>query len=70
MEINGIAHIQITTGRYDVAREFYGKLLPFLGLRQVGRRVRQGFGSSQGFVSRGGGISSAPGSSLDCRGAE
>jgi len=35
MEINGIAHIQITAGRYDVAREFYGKLLPFLGLKQV-----------------------------------
>jgi catechol 2,3-dioxygenase-like lactoylglutathione lyase family enzyme len=35
MEINGIAHIQITAGRYDVAREFYRKLLPFLGLTQV-----------------------------------
>ena len=35
MEINGIAHIQITAGRYDLAREFYGKLLPFLGLKQV-----------------------------------
>ncbi len=35
MEINGVAHIQITAGRYDVAREFYRKLLPFLGLTQV-----------------------------------
>lgn len=35
MEINGIAHIQITAGRYAVAREFYRKLLPFLGLKQV-----------------------------------
>jgi catechol 2,3-dioxygenase-like lactoylglutathione lyase family enzyme len=35
MEINGIAHIQITAGRYDVAREFYRKLLPFLGLKEV-----------------------------------
>jgi len=35
MEINGIAHIQITAGRYDVAREFYRRLLPFLGLKQV-----------------------------------
>src|SRR5262245_50068454 len=35
MEINGIAHIQITAGRYDLARAFYGKLLPFLGLKQV-----------------------------------
>lgn len=35
MEINGIAHIQITAGRYAVAREFYRKLLPFLGLKEV-----------------------------------
>lgn len=35
MEINGIAHIQITAGRYPEARAFYGKLLPFLGLTQV-----------------------------------
>jgi catechol 2,3-dioxygenase-like lactoylglutathione lyase family enzyme len=35
MEINGIAHIQITAGRFDVARDFYRQLLPFLGLRQV-----------------------------------
>lgn len=35
MEINGIAHIQITAGRFAVAREFYRKLLPFLGLREV-----------------------------------
>jgi catechol 2,3-dioxygenase-like lactoylglutathione lyase family enzyme len=35
MEINGIAHIQITAGRYAAAREFYRQLLPFLGLKQV-----------------------------------
>lgn len=35
MEINGIAHIQITAGRFDVAREFYRQLLPFLGLKEV-----------------------------------
>lgn len=35
MEINGIAHIQITAGRYAVARDFYRQLLPFLGLTQV-----------------------------------
>lgn len=35
IEINGIAHIQITAGRYAPAREFYRKLLPFLGLREV-----------------------------------
>jgi catechol 2,3-dioxygenase-like lactoylglutathione lyase family enzyme len=32
MKIDGIAHIQITAGRYDLAHAFYGKLLPFLGL--------------------------------------
>ncbi|MEP7210137.1 MAG: VOC family protein [Alphaproteobacteria bacterium] len=35
IEINGIAHIQITAGRYGPAREFYRKLLPFLGLKEV-----------------------------------
>jgi catechol 2,3-dioxygenase-like lactoylglutathione lyase family enzyme len=35
MEINGIAHIQITAGRYAEAREFYRQLLPFLGLSEV-----------------------------------
>ena len=35
MEINGIAHIQITAGRFEIAREFYRKLLPFLGLQQA-----------------------------------
>ena len=27
IEINGIAHIQITAGRYDIARAFYMQLL-------------------------------------------
>ncbi len=35
MEINGIAHIQITAGRYEIAKYFYQKLLPFLGLKEV-----------------------------------
>jgi catechol 2,3-dioxygenase-like lactoylglutathione lyase family enzyme len=35
MEINGIAHIQITAGDFSRARAFYGLLLPFLGLKQV-----------------------------------
>jgi len=35
MEINGVAHVMLTAGRFDAAREFYGKLLPFLGLRAV-----------------------------------
>jgi catechol 2,3-dioxygenase-like lactoylglutathione lyase family enzyme len=32
MKIDGLAHIQITAGRYEISRSFYGKLLPFLGL--------------------------------------
>jgi catechol 2,3-dioxygenase-like lactoylglutathione lyase family enzyme len=35
MEINGVAHTFICTGDFAKAREFYGKLLPFLGLRIV-----------------------------------
>jgi catechol 2,3-dioxygenase-like lactoylglutathione lyase family enzyme len=36
MEINGIAHIFITAGDFAASREFYRKLLPFLGLKNVG----------------------------------
>ena len=36
MEINGIAHILITAGDFEASREFYRKLLPFLGLKPVG----------------------------------
>lgn len=35
MHIDGVDHIQITAGRFDVARDFYGKLMPFLGLELV-----------------------------------
>ena len=35
IDINGIAHIQITAGIYEIARAFYMQLLPFLGLKQV-----------------------------------
>ena len=35
MEINGVAHTFITVGDFAKAREFYGKLLPFLGLTVV-----------------------------------
>lgn len=35
MEINGIAHTFITAGDFPRARAFYGKLLPFLGLKPV-----------------------------------
>lgn len=35
MEINGIAHTFLTSGDFPAAREFYGKLLPLLGLTAV-----------------------------------
>jgi catechol 2,3-dioxygenase-like lactoylglutathione lyase family enzyme len=35
MEINGIAHAMLTTSNFPRAREFYGKLLPFLGLHPL-----------------------------------
>jgi catechol 2,3-dioxygenase-like lactoylglutathione lyase family enzyme len=52
MEINGVAHTFITVGDFAKARDFYGKLLPFLGLTIVADTVntfycvggRTGFG--------------------------
>lgn len=35
MEINGVAHVMLTPGRFARAREFYGRLLPALGLKPV-----------------------------------
>jgi catechol 2,3-dioxygenase-like lactoylglutathione lyase family enzyme len=35
MEINGIAHIQLTVSDFESCKPFYEKLLPFLGLRPV-----------------------------------
>ncbi len=35
MEINGVAHTFITAGNFAAARDFYGRLLPFLGLTIV-----------------------------------
>jgi catechol 2,3-dioxygenase-like lactoylglutathione lyase family enzyme len=35
MEINGMAHVILTTGDFPKARAFYGRLLPFLGLTPV-----------------------------------
>jgi catechol 2,3-dioxygenase-like lactoylglutathione lyase family enzyme len=35
MEINGIAHIFLTASNYPRSREFYRKLLPFLGMKPV-----------------------------------
>ncbi len=35
VEINGIAHIQLTVSNFDACHAFYQKLLPFLGLTEV-----------------------------------
>jgi catechol 2,3-dioxygenase-like lactoylglutathione lyase family enzyme/gamma-glutamylcyclotransferase (GGCT)/AIG2-like uncharacterized protein YtfP len=35
MEINGIAHLFVTTGDFARARSFYSQLLPFLGMKPV-----------------------------------
>jgi catechol 2,3-dioxygenase-like lactoylglutathione lyase family enzyme len=35
VEINGIAHTILTVGDFPRAREFYGRLLPMLGMRAV-----------------------------------
>jgi catechol 2,3-dioxygenase-like lactoylglutathione lyase family enzyme len=35
IEINGMAHVILTVSRFDVARDFYRKLLPELGMKPV-----------------------------------
>jgi catechol 2,3-dioxygenase-like lactoylglutathione lyase family enzyme len=35
MDINGMAHVMLTTGDFTRSRAFYGQLLPFLGLTPV-----------------------------------
>src|ERR1700730_17594918 len=35
MEINGIAHVFLTASNFERSREFYEKLLPFLGLKPM-----------------------------------
>jgi len=35
LDINGIAHMFVTAGDFARSREFYAKLLPFLGLKPV-----------------------------------
>ncbi len=35
MEINGVAHTFVTSSNFARSREFYSKLLPFLGMRPV-----------------------------------
>ena len=35
IKINGMAHVVINVGNWDVCVEFYRKLMPFLGMKQV-----------------------------------
>jgi catechol 2,3-dioxygenase-like lactoylglutathione lyase family enzyme len=35
IRINGMAHVILTVSRFDLARAFYGKLLPQLGMKPV-----------------------------------
>jgi catechol 2,3-dioxygenase-like lactoylglutathione lyase family enzyme len=35
IEISGMAHVVLTVSRFDVARAFYGKLLPLFGMKPV-----------------------------------
>ena len=35
IEINGMAHVILTVSRFDLARAFYGMLLPEFGMKPV-----------------------------------
>ncbi|HEY2776006.1 MAG TPA: VOC family protein [Candidatus Binatia bacterium] len=35
MEINGVAHTFVTASNFERSREFYSRLLPFLGMKPV-----------------------------------
>ena len=35
IDINGMAHVILTVSRFDLARAFYGRLLPEFGLKPV-----------------------------------
>ncbi|HUB45415.1 MAG TPA: VOC family protein [Acetobacteraceae bacterium] len=54
MEINGIAHIFITSGDFERSKAFYTQLLPFLGLREVANEpgVYYCVGGRTGFAIR------------------
>lgn len=51
MQVNGVAHTFITAGNFAAAREFYGKLLPFLGMTIVAdtHNTFYGVGGRTGF---------------------
>ena len=35
IDINGMAHVILTVSQFEAARAFYGKLLPFFGMKNV-----------------------------------
>ncbi|MGB8397507.1 MAG: VOC family protein [Bradyrhizobium sp.] len=35
MEVNGIAHVFLTASNFERSREFYSRLLPYLGMKPV-----------------------------------
>jgi catechol 2,3-dioxygenase-like lactoylglutathione lyase family enzyme len=35
IDINGMAHVILTVSRFDLARQFYGAVLPFMGMDKV-----------------------------------
>ena len=35
IDINGMAHVMLTVSQFEVAREFYRKLLPEFGMKVV-----------------------------------
>src|SRR4051812_30599202 len=51
MEINGVAHIQLSVRRFDECCAFYDELMPYLGLAPVHRSERLAYyvGGRTGF---------------------
>ena len=43
IEINGMAHVILTVSRFEIAREFYRKLLPEFGMKVVHDEQDAGF---------------------------
>jgi catechol 2,3-dioxygenase-like lactoylglutathione lyase family enzyme len=55
VEVNGIAHIQLSVRRFEECRAFYERLMPFLGLKAVHQSERMAYwvGGRTGFsISR------------------
>jgi catechol 2,3-dioxygenase-like lactoylglutathione lyase family enzyme len=52
MEVNGVAHIQLSVHRFEECRAFYDRLMPYLGLEpvHVSERVVYYVGARTGFA--------------------